>query len=336
MSADLSSAAVYTDFQGLAKLRAEAGKESPEAIREVARQFEALFVQMMMKSMRDAVPRDDGLIDNRQVQFFEGLYDQQISLSISQERGIGLADVIYRQLGGKDDLEAIQDETTPVQNGEGMRLPEGRVPSIHVQKVLAAMEALSRVADVSTSPASVAEAAVASHESPWDVGSPEAYVRSVWPHAERAASKLGVDPEVLVAQSALETGWGRHIMRHPDGRSSHNLFGIKADRHWQGERVIVSSLEYVEGVAERQYAAFRAYPDPGQSFDDYVDFITRNPRYRDALANAGSAEGYLRGIQRAGYATDPAYANKILSILQQGPLNEFKAGLKSNESPPIT
>jgi flagellar protein FlgJ len=143
-------------------------------------------------------------------------------------------------------------------------------------------------------------------------------VQRLLPHARRAAARLGVAPEVLIAQSALETGWGRHVMRDAAGRSSHNLFGIKASGGWSGASVRVSTLEYRDGVARREQAAFREYPDEAASFADYVRLVGGHPRYRQAVANADSPEGYLRGLQEAGYATDPAYAEKILAILERG------------------
>jgi peptidoglycan hydrolase FlgJ len=170
---------------------------------------------------------------------------------------------------------------------------------------------------------------------PWRPESPEAFVRELWPHAERAGAALGVAPEVLLAQSALETGWGRHVIPRGDGSSSHNLFGIKADTRWNGDRVQVNTLEYVNGVPEQQRAAFRAYQSPAESFADYVDFLQRNPRYRGALAQGSDAEGYLRGLQSAGYATDPAYADKILDILGRGTLPQT-LGLKSEPARPTS
>ena len=140
-------------------------------------------------------------------------------------------------------------------------------------------------------------------------------MRTLWPHASEAAARLGLPPEALLAQAALETGWGRHVIRRADGGSSHNLFGIKADGRWQGERASTQTLEYVDGVAVRVRDHFRAYASHADSFNDYVDFLQRNPRYRDALQRTGDAAAYFSALQAAGYATDPAYATKIQRIL---------------------
>jgi flagellar protein FlgJ len=175
----------------------------------------------------------------------------------------------------------------------------------------------------------------------WRPENPQQFVEDLWPHARRAANELGVKPGVLIAQAALESGWGKHQIRFDDERPSFNLFGIKADGRWDGDRVGVSTLEYRDGVARRERAEFRAYDSLGAAFDDYVDFIQSNPRYGEALAAAGSEQGYVQGLARAGYATDPRYADKILSILERP---EFAAtvtasaekGLKVPEPAPLT
>ena len=131
--------------------------------------------------------------------------------------------------------------------------------------------------------------------------------------ASEAANNLGVDPRVLVAQAALETGWGERMARTPDGRPSHNLFGIKA-HGWGGAVTTVPTLEFRDGALQREVAQFRAYGSPAEAFDDYLRFLTDNPRYRQALA-AGDATGFARGLQAAGYATDPDYADKILGVM---------------------
>lgn len=147
--------------------------------------------------------------------------------------------------------------------------------------------------------------------------SPAAFVAALRPHAERAGRALGVDPDVLIGQAALETGWGRSQIKAIDGRSSFNLFGIKATGNWTGAKAVVPTLEFVDGVPERRVEPFRAYESLGQAFDDYVALISGQPRYRQALA-ATDGEQYLRALQAAGYATDPDYANKILSIVERG------------------
>jgi flagellar protein FlgJ len=144
------------------------------------------------------------------------------------------------------------------------------------------------------------------------------FLDTLRPHAEAAGRRLGVDADLLLAQAALETGWGRGIIQHPDGRSSHNLFGIKADGRWDGPRATVQTLEYEQGIAVRRQAPFRAYGSFAESFRDYADFILGNDRYQPALAQAASPAGYMRALQEAGYATDPQYAEKVLRVWREG------------------
>jgi flagellar protein FlgJ len=141
------------------------------------------------------------------------------------------------------------------------------------------------------------------------------------PAAEKAAAQLKLAPEALLAQAALETGWGKHVMRHADGSSSHNLFGIKAGGRWDGDKVRVATLEYRDGVAMRTREDFRAYDSWEESFQDYVRFVSGNPRYAEALQASSDAGTYFERLQAAGYATDPAYAEKINRILDEGPLS---------------
>lgn len=346
MNTQFDSAYLSTELQGLAQLRSHAVQQpdSPETIDAIARQFEALFIQMMLKTMRDAMPVDSGM-RSEHLKMFESMYDQQLALDMSKGSGIGLREALARDLAPHHQAALDPDRE--------LRMPTERVPALR-----AALETIkaAREADAALSPAPARERPAAAErpepvaataktrrarpavsaptDAPvldhnWRPQNAEEFIRDLWPHAQQAAQRLGVDPEVLLAQSALETGWGRHIMRHGDGRSSFNLFGIKADRSWQGERVNVSTLEYVNGAFERQRANFRAYQSPAESFEDYVNFLQSNPRYRHALEVTHDPEAYLRGLQRAGYATDPAYANKILNILNRGSLPQTLSALES-------
>ena len=137
------------------------------------------------------------------------------------------------------------------------------------------------------------------------------------PMAEKAAARLGVDPHYLVAQAALETGWGKSIIRNGDGTSSYNLFGIKSHGQWQGESASVMTSEYRDGVRQQERASFRSYDSFEQSFDDYVDFLHRNGRYAQALKRTESGDVFFRELQAAGYATDPRYASKVSQIARK-------------------
>lgn len=267
MTAAIDASFNFTDLQGLSALRREAAADTSEARRAVAQQFEALFLQLMLSQMRNASSVDGGLIDQDKMRFHQDMLDNQMALTLSQGRGIGLADSILRQLDG---------------------------PPARVAPMAPAMQNLPLAAD-----------------------DPATFVESIWPHAQHAARSLGVDPEVLVAQAALETGWGRSMPKDGDGRPSFNLFGIKAGSSWDGPRVHVSTMEFIDGVPERRREPFRVYGSPAESFADYVALLQRSPRYRQAV-EAGSVEGFAAGLQAGGYATDPHYADKLVDIVRRG------------------
>jgi flagellar protein FlgJ len=302
MTASLNAAFTFTDMQGLGELRREAAADSPDARRAVAQQFEALFLNQMLKQMRDAsAVVDGGLVDRDRMRFHEDMLDQQLSLSLSRGRGIGLADSILRQLGGEEGVGRPHSPAGPV-----------TLPGRAQQLLQDATAPTSRVQD--SRRAASAGAAAAENFAP---ETPAAFVAELRPHAQRAARRLGIPAETLIAQAALETGWGRHMIRDGAGAPSFNLFGVKATGGWQGGRANVSTLEFINGVPERRREPFRVYEGIAQSFDDYVKLIESRPRYQAALA-AGSSEGYLRGLQAGGYATDPDYADKILAIIERG------------------
>ncbi len=318
----MQSAALYSDFGSLAELRTDARRDGDASIREVAAQFESLFVQMMLKSMRDATMKG-GLFDSHQLESYEQMYDQQLSLELSNSGGIGLADVLVEQLSSEAGVSSRAAKSSP----EGLPLHGGPAPgalplSDYRERVLKAMElSPSRVSAPESHPDGAQQtdsSAAAARDRKFE--SPAEFVHAFRPLAEESARRLGVDPAVLLAQAALETGWGRHVTTGQGG-SSNNLFNIKAGAGWKGDTVSVSTVEYRDGVAVRESAEFRAYASPQQSFQDYVDFIEGSPRYRRALENAADGEGYLRELQAAGYATDPSYADKILAIMARGDLD---------------
>ena len=299
-------AQVYTDFSGLAALRARAREDEEAALDQVARQFESLFVQMMLKSMRDA-SFGGGLMDSKQSEFYREMYDKQIAMDIAHKQGIGLADVLKRQLGG------------------GIAAPyRGLSPEEYLGMPITARPA----APPASGGRGAAQAAVDGAASIQLDGSPASFLGQLWPIAQDAAAQINLAPEALLAQAALETGWGRHVMQHRGGDSSHNLFGIKADARWRGDKVRVSTLEYRDGVALKTQANFRAYGSFSESFSDYVDFVQRNPRYQAALSRAEDPAAYFSALQEAGYATDPAYADKVLRILDSEPMRRARQTVK--------
>ena len=306
-----SQADIYADFNGLAQLKAKAAGASDEkqaALEEVARQFETIFLKMMLKSMRDTVP-DSELISNEKTKFYESMYDDQISLDLSKRGKLGLADMIVQQLGGK-----AKANSEP--NGQSL----SNYRDFAVQRMQGALQedGVQKTGD--------------SKQPVTNINSPEEFIQTLWPQAQQAAEKLGVDARVLLAQSALETGWGKHVMQNNAGQSSYNLFGIKASHGWEGKTVSVQTLEYENGVASKRQATFRAYDSFEDSFNDYVQFLKQNPRYQQALEKVDSNEDFIKGLQKAGYATDPAYAKKILSILGREQLTELTPAKSTSTS----
>jgi flagellar protein FlgJ len=307
LGSELKNASVYTDFQGLSNLRREAGQNSEQALEKTARQFEALFVQMMLKSMREA-GQGEGLMDSDQSNLYRDMYDKQLSLHLTEQgEGMGIAKMMIQQL--KSTLPAQPQPEKSNVEGE-FAVPQRGFNHFELQP-RPSIEKLSAA-------------------EPLTFDSPEQFVTALSPHAERAAERLGVDPKALLAQAALETGWGKAVIRHPDGSSSHNLFNIKADGGWEGNRVAKQTLEYRQGVAVREMAQFRSYGSLAESFDDYTQFISNSPRYADALKQGTEAGRYVEALQEAGYATDPAYATKIKHIMN-GPTLAVVGELKKSE-----
>ena len=288
--------AAITDFSQFTALRKGAENNDPEVLREVAGQFEALFVEMMLKNMREASFGDPLFGDSNQHEMYRGMLDQQLAVEMASGKGIGLAEMLVRQLGG-DDAPAPGAE-------DSFGIPATLRGEVEDRRPL------------------------------WS--DPESFARAVWPHAQRAAARLNVAPEAVLAQAALETGWGKHVMQRVDGSSSFNLFGIKAGGSWSGDTVGKRTLEFEHGVARTQLASFRAYDDVAATFDDYSDLLTGSPRY-DGVANHGDdIGGFARALQDSGYATDPAYAEKIRRVAEGDTMQNIVKSLKTGNELPIT
>jgi len=322
----LQQARVYTDFSGLNALKAGAREDKQTALEEVARQFESIFLSEMLKSMRKAgdVFSEGNYLNGGQSEFYRDMFDSQMSLTMAGGQGAGLADALVRQLG--EDIPGVNNQGTPLASHKASladyerslpaispRLPErvGEVAEV------ADAEPLTPVDDISVLPD--------------QFDSPEHFVRTLLPFAESISADTGIDPKLMVAQAALETGWGRHMIQGDGNQPSYNLFGIKADSRWQGDAVTITTTEFREGVAMKERADFRAYPDYEASFRDYVEFLESNPRYRDVLDSADQPEVFARKLQEAGYATDPQYGNKINQIMNRDSLMTLSMGNGAGE-----
>jgi flagellar protein FlgJ len=334
----------WTELSGFQQLRAQARSDGGKsALPAVAKQFEAIFTQMMLKSMRDAnASMGSDLAGSEQVDSYRQLFDQQLSLSLANGRnGLGIAKMLVRQLGGTD---APAAEATPDQP---FAMPVADVRNANVRALLqlgSSPTAAGETANAIGMPSTAASGSSWQHtldrmaRGAAEVagtaakllpgGDPVDFVRALAPHAAVAAKTLGVSVRALLAQAALETGWGRHLPSHGDGSSSFNLFGIKAGSSWGGDKVSVPTLEYENGVAVRKRDAFRAYDSPSDSFADYARLISGSPRYAQALGQGENIAAFARGLVHGGYATDPAYVAKITAIANSQQMRDALAALR--------
>ncbi len=371
----------YTDLNRLNRLKVGEDRDSEANLKQVAREFESLFISEMMKAMRSAndVLADD-LFNSNESKTYRDMYDQQMAVTLSEGKGMGMADVLVRQMSTIQQAKvrpnpfadkqvelapaargkaapaerAEQSSAVTVETDAATRVGEqaGRnfvhvadtagiqfrrftgITPVHLSaKVRAAAEsAAAPAASAAKSAAVPVKAAIQNYSTVKNAvnqgvqvakntvrdvfHSPAEFIETMLPMAEQAAQRLGVDPKYLVAQAALETGWGKHMQRSSDGQSSHNLFGIKS-HGWKGRSATANTTEVINGKEVRIKDSFRQYDSFAHSFNDYVDFLQRNPRYQKALQAAGNPENYVRELQRAGYATDPNYAAKISSIARR-------------------
>lgn len=310
-----ADASIYTDLTGLQKIK-QLGKgeaaDRDQALEQVAKQFESVFLGMMMKSMRDANAafEDKEMSGSNEMQFYQQMFDQQLTLSLSQN-GIGIADAIVRQLKQGGSFESSSDGSSQRAEVEGLDLNH------YFNNVIEKARAQQQTSIDEINPGQSVSRARRNTTAVDEELTPETFKEQLLPLARQAAAALGVDAEVLLSQAALETGWGKHMIRDQSGRNSYNLFGIKADSRWQGDKAVVSTLEYRDGLPVQEKASFRAYNSYADSFQDYVAFLQQQSRYQDALKAVVNPADYVQGLQQAGYATDPHYANKILGIMQQ-------------------
>lgn len=307
----------YADFSGLTSLKRAVREDSPQAIRQVARQFESLLTHMLLKSMREA-KLGDGLGDSQETEFYQDMFDQQLALQLSQGKGLGLADMLVQQLT-KSGLAGTKGAHAPV--AEAARAaPASSVPAPVAAPTTAgaAVEAPAVPALPPGAPLAAARTGAPLAVAARAVSVPEqaAFVRQLAPYAERAAQRLGVTPDALIAHAALETGWGRHVPSGEAG-SSNNLFGIKATGRWNGSAVTTQTVEYTGGVAATLPQPFRAYPTLEQGINDYVNLLSTSPRFRAALGTGNDVHAFASGLARGGYATDPAYAPKLAATAEQ-------------------
>ena len=355
------SAQIYTDLNALQGIRTLGKDDKNAALMEVAKQFESMFLNMMMSSMRDAnqVFEEDSMFNSPETDFYRKMYDDQMALSLSGQQGMGLSQVIYRQLmsnygdekdaGSKDlDQNKLFDRRA--------RSPLSMVPPSHINALNAASPDASSNAttlNVTTLNATMDEVDAELHQLPslakalqetpqaaasgsgnkgQQFATPADFVAALYPLAEKVGAELGVEPKAIVAQAALETGWGKYMISDDQGHNSFNFFGIKADKRWQGNKVEVVTHEYRDGLAVKERAEFRSYTSMEDGVRDYANFLQGAERYQQALGQNLGAGHYGHALQQAGYATDPQYGAKIQRISQSSTLNAALEQLSSGTS----
>lgn len=349
----------YLDPNSLDPIKAMGRDRDPQALKEVAKKFEALFVQQMLKSMREAndVFGEGNYFDSQTTRFHRDMLDQQMVLNLTSGSGIGLADHFYKQMlqnygtGMNPDSAVVQENvgelTAPVEHkqsgnqsadaigtaelgssgldtwvDEFMRMSDNS----DLRNMLSETESERADSEVQIQQAFnylLTPALLAKPQFTRTTGGQKAsisstqenFVMMLKPHAEKAAAELNINPDVLIAQVALETGWGKHVIHDKQGGNSFNLFNIKAGSQWQGAKVNVSTLEYRDGIAANEKADFRKYSDYAESFSDYVQLMKNNSRYERVLEAGTNSSAYAEALQSAGYATDPFYAKKIKQLL---------------------
>ena len=314
--ADLSGKVAF-DANGLNNLKLAAKENSPEAIKGVAKQFEAIFMNMMLKSMRDASPQDSPF-DNEQSRTFTSMLDQQLSSNLAS-KGLGLADVLARQLSKGANLatNTMQQAVTDVPPSSEASAPASS-PTLNNPYLPSTMKALEQIltpADTSSNTI-VPDSNKSKNLQPLSDNTTD-FQNRMAQHAEVASRATGVPAHLMLGQAALESGWGKREIKAADGTQSNNLFGIKATGNWSGKVVEAASTEYIHGVKQKRIEKFRAYDNYADSFKDFANLMRNNPRYENVMANLQNVNGYAQAMQKAGYSTDPNYATKLASVIQK-------------------
>ena len=290
-------------------LRTKLSRDPQEGLKQAAQQFEGLLLQMMLKSMRDAVPQD-GLMNSDQTRFYTSILDQQLAQNLSTRGALGFAKMIEQQLGRK-----LPDSSIAA-SGEAL----DALQNVFLERQKAASSAGYLQGATRSMPLSANDKSASG--SPLDSGE---FVNQIWPHAVEASKSLGVPAHFLVAHSALESGWGKSAIRLPDGRPTYNLFGVKAGKHWTGSSVEVPTTEYVNGEARSTREKFRVYGSYAEAFRDYSGLLRNTPRFSEVLGQRDGMQ-FARALQQAGYATDPMYADKLGRIINGNTLRQSLAG----------
>lgn len=333
---DLSANRLAVDVRQTEDLRLKLKQNPREGLKQVAQQFESLFIGMMLKSMRDTLPQD-GLFSSDQTRLYTSMLDQQLAQKLSTSGQLGFARLIEQQMGRfLPPEEAAAGETGGLGASLGSGLQEAvspmsalASPEVMRQALLLAREkaaakdgARAAAAAAANAAASTVDSAATAPQMPASNG--REFVNRLWPHAVEASQATGVPPHFLIAHAALETGWGKSEIRRADGGTSYNLFGIKAGKSWQGQTVNATTTEYENGRAQTVEEKFRVYGSYAEAFRDYASLLQR-PRFSGTLGQQDGTE-FARSLQQAGYATDPMYADKLGRIINGPTLRQALQG----------
>lgn len=347
INSNLDKAHTYTDFSGLNALKTEALHDKEAALEAVSKQFESMFISMVMKSMREANKTfsEGNFLQSNETEFYQEMFDSQLSLTLSKGRGLGVAEAMMRQMSKQIDGITQTESVNPLLRKSIADYPRNLPVEQVTRKAAELADALVEIDATLNSAEAQGKATAAasqSSESSAQSGSqksealiapllfetPQQFIQHLYPIAQKIEAETGLSAKVMLAQSALETGWGKHMINKPNEQASYNLFGIKADRRWEGDQAEIITTEYRDGVAMKERAAFRSYGGYEESFRDYANFLQQNPRYEPALEYLDNPQKFTEKLQDAGYATDPAYSQKIQRILS-GEI--FKGAMNSSD-----
>lgn len=309
MNSRIQDAQNFLDVNGLNDIRLQSkandSVEKGQALQQAAKQFESIFMQMLLKSMRSAqeVLESDSPFNSQSTKFYRDMHDQQMALELSSNGSLGLAELIVRQLGGDNENftpKSVFKDNAIKTYGSAEQQSQLNMPKYRQNTDFSAMKLGASVTPNTET-----------------FNEPKDFVTALAEPAKLVEKKLNVPYQVVIAQAALETGWGQKIIEQPNGKSSNNLFNIKADRRWAGEKAIKETLEYEQGSMVKKREPFRVYNNIMESVNDYINFLSNSDRYQDALKKSTNVEHFLQGLQKAGYATDPNYAKKIMGTLSK-------------------
>ena len=301
-----NSTRIYTDIQSVQQLKYS--KNDDAAKKEVSQQFEAMFMQMLMRSMRDATKAvSSGLFSNNQLDMYEDLFDKQLSLVMSHQP-LGFDNIFEKNIDQMLKKNAQPQALHPI------NAPQVVVHPTHSSAPVAA-PTIDKTKNTTDNDNGI-------------FSSKETFINTLWDGAKIAASAIGVMPEVLLAQAALETNWGKNILRQTQGDSSHNLFNMKADADWNKKTTTVASLEYKDGELVKEKSTFKHYGSYLESFMDYMRLLTQSGRYQEAVKKASDPNTFIHAVHKAGFATDPEYAEKVMALFTSPAFNRLISSVK--------